>query len=200
MMLSEIIEDAKKLFEAYKLKFTYRFTDRPIYKWEKESVAAHCWGMMITADYLLEKLEQYAPWKYNLDRSRIYSLITYHDLIEAETGDIDIDPKIGPDHDSKDTLEARAMKTYPQKLPKELRDRFLQMHAEYEKRETLESKFVKIVDIVECEFFIHHKKDFYENWSKEFYEEKRGPHFAAFPELQVFHEELVKFYDENNYF
>jgi len=30
--MSEIIQDAKKLFEAYKLKFTYRFTDRPMYK------------------------------------------------------------------------------------------------------------------------------------------------------------------------
>jgi len=156
--------------------------------------------MMITADYLLEKLEQYAPGKYSLSREKIYSLITYHDLIEAETGDVDIDPEIGPDHDSKGTLEAEAMKTYPQKLPPEITQRFLQMHTEYEARKTLESKFVKIVDIVECEFFIHHKKDFYENWTKEFYNEKRGPHFEHFPELKIFHKELVKFYEDNNYF
>jgi 5'-deoxynucleotidase YfbR-like HD superfamily hydrolase len=60
-MLSKTLEDAKKMFAVYKLKFTYRFTDRPIYNGEKESVAGHTWGMMITADYLLEILEQVAP-------------------------------------------------------------------------------------------------------------------------------------------
>lgn len=199
-MLSKTLQDAKKMFAAYKLKFTYRFTDRPIYKWEKESVAAHTWGMMITADYLFAKLEKIAPWKYKLDKEKIYSMITYHDLIEAETGDIDIDPIIGENHDSKDILEEKAMKSFPQQLPKEVAEKFLKIHKEYEARETLESKFVKIVDIVECEFFVHDKKDFYTNWTEEFYESKRWPHFEAFPELMYIHEDIMNFYKENNYF
>lgn len=199
-MLSQTIQDARKLFAAYKLKFTYRFTDRSIYNWEKESVAAHSWGMMITADYLLEILEKVAPGKYNLSREKIYSMIIYHDLIEAETWDIDIDPKIGEDHNSKDILEEEAMKNFPKKLPIELQKRFTDMYDEYEKRESLESRFVKIVDIVECEFFIHERKDFYENWSEQFYEEKRWPHFEYFPELLYIHTDLVEFYKQNNYF
>ena len=199
-MLSQTIQDAKKMMHAFKLKFTYRYTDRPIYKWEKESVAAHTWGCMITADYLLEKLEQVAPWKYNLDRAKIYSLITYHDLIEAETWDVDIDPKLWKDHGSKHLAEEDAMKIFPQKLPKEIRSRFLNMYEEYEARETLESKFVKIIDIVECEFLIHDQKDMYQNWSKEFREQVRRPHFKDFPELEVLLDELLDFYVQNNYF
>lgn len=199
-MLSKTLQDAKKMFAAYKLKFTYRFTDRPIYQWEKESVAAHTWGMMITADYLLEILEQVAPWKYKLSREKIYSLITYHDLIEVETWDADLDPKIGANHNEKWIAEAEAMKYFPTKLPREIQKRFWEMYAEYEARESLESKFVKIVDIIECEFFIHEKKDFYTNWSEEFYESKRKHHFEAFPELLFLHRDIMNFYKQNNYF
>gem|GEM_PF-6457090 len=92
------------------------------------------------------------------------------------------------------------MEVFPQKLPQEIEKRFRKMYKEYEERETLESQFVKIVDIVECEFFIHSKKDFYTNWSKEFYIEKRCPHFAYFPELTYIHEDLISFYEDNNYF
>lgn len=198
--MSKTIEDSKKLFAAYKLKFTYRFTDRPIYKGEKESVAAHTWGMMITADYLLEILKKTAPGKYDLNREKIYSLIIYHDLIEVETWDVDLDPKIGANHNEKWEREAEAMKYFPTKLPIEIQKRFWEMYEEYETRESLESKFVKIVDIIECEFFIHEKKDFYTNWTKEYYESKRRPHFDNFPELLFIHEEIIEFYEENWYF
>ena len=42
-MISQTLEDAKRMLEAFKLKFTYRYTDRPVYKNERESVAAHTW-------------------------------------------------------------------------------------------------------------------------------------------------------------
>jgi 5'-deoxynucleotidase YfbR-like HD superfamily hydrolase len=49
------------------------------------------------------------------------------------------------------------MKTFPDKLPQEIQTIFLSAYSEYEKRESLESKFVKIVDIVEAEFFCFNK-------------------------------------------
>lgn len=92
------------------------------------------------------------------------------------------------------------METFPKKLPQELQERFKNLYTEYEKRETQESKFVKIVDIIECEFFIHEKKDFYTNWTKEFYESKRRLHFEVFPELLFIHDDIIEFYEKNNYF
>jgi 5'-deoxynucleotidase YfbR-like HD superfamily hydrolase len=199
-MLSQTIQDAKAMLNAFKLKFTYRYTDRPVYKKERESVAAHTWGCMITADYLLEKLETLAPGKYKLDREKIYSLITYHDLIEAETGDVDIDPAYKAEQMSKPEVEKQAMKVFPQKLPKEIQARFLEMLHEYEQRKTLESKFVKVVDIIECEYLIHDQKELYTNWTKEYRESIRRPHFKDFPELEFLLDELLEFYMDNNYF
>jgi hypothetical protein len=57
--------------------------------------------MHLVADYLFAKLELLAPGKYNLDRARVYQLISYHDLIEAETGDEDLDPGNAKNHDAK---------------------------------------------------------------------------------------------------
>jgi hypothetical protein len=45
------------------------------------------------------------------------------------------------------------MKTFPTKLPQELQDIFISAYNEHEARETLESKFVKIVDCIEAEYF-----------------------------------------------
>ncbi len=199
-MLSQTIKDAKAMLEAFKLKFTYRWTDIPIMKNEKESVAAHTWGCMITADYLLEKLEKLAPGKYKLNREKIYSLIIYHDLIEAETGDVDIDPKRWKDHSLKHIAEAEALKTFPGKLPKEIQKRFLTLLEEYERRESLESKFVKVVDIIECEYLIYDRKDLFHDWTKDFRESIRKPHFKDFPELVYLLDDLLEYYEANDYF
>ena len=155
---------------------------------------------MVTADYLLTKLEQLAPGKYKLDREKIYSLITYHDLIEAETGDVDIDPAFKAEQISKPEVEARTMRTFPDKLPHEIKDRFLAMVHEYEERKTLESKFVKVVDIIECEYLIYNRKELFHNWTKEYRESIRKPHFKDFPELIYLLDDLLKYYESNNYF
>jgi len=198
-MLSKTIQDAQKMLEAFRLKFTYRFTDRPVYKWEKESVGAHTWWMMIVADYLLERLENLAPWKYILNREKIYSLITYHDLIEAETWDVDLDPNMWPDHSKKHLTEEQAMKVFPDKIPEEIRWRFLKMHTEYEERESIESKFVKVVDIIDAEFQIHKRKELFENWTYEYHETIRRPHFKHFPELLIILEDILEYSKNNHY-
>jgi len=199
-MLSQTIQDAQKMLNAFKLKFTYRFTDRAVYEQERESVASHTWWMMVIADYLLEKLEQAAPWKYQLNREKIYSLIVYHDPIEAETWDEDNDPSNVVRHSQKHIAEAEAMKTFPAKLPKEIQTRFQKMFQEYKERVTSESRFVKIVDIIDSEFLVHGKKEFYTNWTEEVFSEKRLPHFQYFPELRYIQEDLLQFYRDNNYF
>jgi len=196
-MTSKTISEAKQMQEAMKLKFTYRYGDR--LEWEPESVAAHSWSMMLVADYLLAKLDSLAPWKYEMDRARIYQLIAYHDLIEAETWDEDLDPENAVNHDAKWEKEAEAMKVFPSKLPVELRDVFISAAREYEARETLESKFVKIVDIVEAEFFCHDKWYLFENWTKEYQKSKRFHHFDDFPELLYIQQDLIDHADENYY-
>lgn len=196
-MTQNIIADATQMREAMKLKFTYRYGDR--LKWEQESVAAHSWSMMLIADYLLEKLEAAAPGKYNLDRTKIYSLIAYHDLIEAETGDEDVDPSNQENHSKKQEKEQALFTGFKNKLPFEIQIRFESMYREYEERKTPESRFVKIVDCIEAEFFCHEMWDLFIWWTKDFHENLRFKHFSYFPELRYIIEELIDDCDDKYY-
>ena len=196
-MANNTIRDAEKMREAMKLKFTYRFSWRM--KWEQESVAAHSWSMMLVADYLLAKLEELAPWKYALDKEKIYSLIIYHDLIEAETGDEDVDPENQINHSKKEEKEKAVFQDFVQKLPTEIQQKYREAYREYENRLTLESKFVKIVDCIEVEFFCNEKWYLYTNWTKEFHESIRLKHFTDFPELEYIILELINDCDTKYY-
>lgn len=196
-MTSRTISEAKQMQEAMKLKFTYRYGDR--LEWEPESVAAHSWSMMLIADYLLAKLDSLTPWKYEMDRARIYQLIAYHDLIEAETWDEDLDPENAVNHDAKWEKEAEAMKAFPSKLPVELQDVFISAAWEYEARETLESKFVKIVDIIEAEYFCVDKWYLFDNWDRAFHESKRLHHYEEFPELKYISLDVIDRADDKYY-
>lgn len=196
-MKSQTLQDAKRMQEAMKLKFTYRFWERLQGPWE--SVAAHSWSMMLVADYLFAKLDELAPRKYNLNKQRVYQLISYHDLIEAETWDEDLDPWNQKNHMVKWEREENAMKYFPKKLPKEIQNIFLWAYTEYEARETLESKFVKIVDIIEAEFFCHNKWYLFKDWSREYQESKRLKYYDDFPELLHLQEELIENADIHYY-
>ncbi|MDA9129020.1 HD domain-containing protein [Candidatus Gracilibacteria bacterium] len=191
------LTDAAKMQEAMRLKFTYRYSKR--LKGEQESVAAHSWSMILVADYLLAKLERHAPGKYILDRAKIYSLIAYHDLIEAETGDEDVDPSNQENHKNKHTQEDKVFQSFLQKLPQEIQSIYENRHLEYEARETLESKFVKIVDCIEAEFFCYGKGYLFKNWSKDFHESIRYKHFSAFPELKYIIQDMIHHFDETYY-
>lgn len=82
--MGKIQSEIEKFKNIHKLKFTYRLSGRTM-DGEKESTADHTWCCFIVADYLLEKLNIICPRKYNLDKLKIYEIIAYHDLLEAET-------------------------------------------------------------------------------------------------------------------
>lgn len=196
-MTSKTIQDAKKMQEAMKLKFTYRFGDR--LQWPWESVASHSWSMFLVCDYLLEILDSLAPWKYKLDEKLIYDLIIYHDLIEAETGDESLGLKNSKNHAAKWDKEKLAMETFPYKLPKQLQQKFIEMYHHYEEKKSLESKFVKIVDIIEAEYFCHNKEYLFEWWTKQYHQSIRLKHFKDFPELEYIIHEIIDHANSNYY-
>lgn len=85
-------------------------------------------------------------------------------------------------------------------IPLNLREKYKSNLDEYEKRETLEWKFVKLIDILEAEFQCIFYKDLRWNWTKEYYIEKREKHFKSFPELKYIFYETLNFFEKNNYF
>gem|GEM_PF-6421902 len=58
--MQDIKQFAEQIHNSYKLKFTYRYSDRT-FNGEKDSTAAHSWNMMIMADYFLNYLEEVSP-------------------------------------------------------------------------------------------------------------------------------------------
>lgn len=200
-MDKKILKDIELFQNILKLKFTYRYSGR-LFNWEKESTADHTWFMFVIADYLLAKLEEVAPKKYKLDKLIIYEMIVYHDLIEAETWDVDLNPIWDnlSKQLSKKEVEEKALKVFLEKIPTEIKEVYEEKLEEYEKRESLESKFVKLIDVIEpdlqCAFF----KEKYKEWSRDFYLEKKIKYYKDFPELKFLLEEFLDFFDKNDYF
>ena len=197
--MNNIKSDIEKFVNIQKLKFTYRYSWRK-FNSEKESTADHSWCCLVVADYLLEKLNKICPWKYNLDKLKVYEYIIYHDLIEAETWDVDIDPSCSEKIKTKKEVEEQVFPIFLEKIPNELKEIYKSRFSEYEKRETLESKFVKLIDVIEAEFQSFFFKDLFIWWTEEYFAEKREKHFYNFPELKFIYDEVLEYYKTNNYF
>lgn len=197
-MKKDIIKEIELFKNIHKLKFVYRYTWRT-FDWQLESTWAHTWSMNLLTDYLLEKLEEKAPWKYKLDKLKIYELIAYHDLLEAETWDVDYDKKYSKDL-NKEELEKKAFPIFLEKLPESLKNIYEKNLEEYKKRETLESKFVKLVDVTEAEFQCFTYKDIWQNWTREEYDAGRWMYHDYFPEIKYIYEEMLDELEKNWYF
>ena len=176
---------SKDILNVFRLKFTYRYTWRLV-NWEKDSTAAHSWSMTILADYFLDYLEKKSSWKYSLNKIKIYEYIMYHDLIEAETWDIDNSPKYAKKHAQKKYSEDEALEIFSKKIPNYLWEKLTHIFHEYEERNTLESQFVKIIDIFEGQMQCLHDDSLWDDWTEEFYNFRfvDRKEFNSFPELK----------------
>ena len=105
---------------------------------ETESVAEHIFGMHIVAQYFLPLLDETQSW----DKARIYEMITLHDIDEIETGDVLGYTKSQADRDK----EGDAMREVILKAPEHMQEQMRERVDEYEKQETIESRFVRAVD------------------------------------------------------
>ena len=78
----EVLEEVKKIQYLYTLKREIRYAETRCD--ETESVAEHIYGMHICAMYFLPLEDPLCTW----DKSRIFQMITLHDIDEIETGDV----------------------------------------------------------------------------------------------------------------
>jgi 5'-deoxynucleotidase YfbR-like HD superfamily hydrolase len=137
----KILEDVAKLRYFFKLKEVTRYNTPREMEDDTESVAEHLYGMQLLAQYFLplEDKEQ------NLNRARVYELITVHDFDEIETGDYLSYIK---DASHKSESEEALPKVLAQ-IPEHLSETFNQLIDEYEAQSTSESQFVKAIDKIE---------------------------------------------------
>lgn len=167
------------LNEVFKLKETYRFSrvhDR------QESSAEHSWSCLVVADYLLSFVEA------DIDRLRVYELLMYHDLVEAECGDVAFfDEEARKD---KSVIEQAAAKRLAKKLPSCVAEKFLSCFFEYEKALSLEARFAHLVDGFESDAFYGLYPSKKSIISSREYDNKRLGVFESFPELKEHYHEL----------
>jgi putative hydrolase of HD superfamily len=174
-----IKEQIASLDKIYKLKETDRLSH---VKGRMESTAEHSWGVLMVADFFFPHLES------RLDKKHVYDLLMYHDLVEAECGDMSASPDT--DRSKKEEIEAQAVKILANKLPKHMGKKLLAMFDEYEKQHTLEAQFAKICDGFESDTFIRKSDLDWSSWTTDFYDNLRRPHYENFPELLPYLDEL----------
>ena len=182
------MNEVERLRVINKLKSIYRFAslgDR------KESSAEHSWSSLIIADFFLLKVK-------DVNRLRVYELLMYHDLVEIEAGDFPIGP--GKEYPDKKEKEYEAAQILKEKLPLSLKDRFFDLFMEFEKLETREAKFAKLIDFLDSDMHELDYKEDWKGWTKEYYLSRREEVFSYFPELGEFFKDFVKYLEENGYF
>lgn len=124
--------------EVEKLKLTLR------HSWlsdgqRQESTAEHTWMMCLLALIMLPH------FKIKLDELKVLKMIVIHDLAEAVTTDLPV-WEGQKDKASKHQAELEAMQHLFRNIDPETAQELLAVWEEYERRESSEAQFVKIID------------------------------------------------------
>ena len=140
-MKGEILEILKVIHLAEGLKREKR------HSWlsngDQESVAEHTWRLLLLILTMAPQLEK----PVNLKKALTMAII--HDLPEVKVGDKPDFETVSEDHkNQKHLLEKRAMKEITERLG---RPDLYEIWEEFEKKETLEAKFVQALDRLELQ-------------------------------------------------
>lgn len=182
------MSDIQKLREIYKLKQVYRLNSVGN---RKESSAEHTWSCLILAEYFLEQLPE-------LNKSKVFELLLFHDLVEIESGDTQLLP--GVSREEKVLKEKRAATSISKKLPKQFGRNYLEFFQEFEEAKTPEAKFAKAIDAFDAELHeMDYKKD-WKGWTEEFLRKSKEKYFINFPTIKNAFEETTKYAKDNDYF
>ncbi len=134
----KVLEDVRGLRYLYGLKYVIRYAESRAETDYTESVAEHVYGMHLIAQFFLPLISETKV----IDRAKVYEMITIHDIDEVETGDI-----IGYlKTEQQMQAEIEASKKVIAKSPKHMRHYLSDLAHEYDKKESIEARFVKAVD------------------------------------------------------
>ena len=192
----EVIDEVKKLQCLYGLKYESRYAhDRGEVAYA-ESVAEHIYGLHILALYFLPLEDPKEAW----DRTRIFELITIHDIDEIETGDT-----IGYlKTDANRAAEADSMRAVLSRAPAHMQTHLGRLVDEYEAQETPEARFVKALDRFEPLIHLYNengRKTMQRNQTTlEHSRQLKQAYVAPYPYLKHFTEILQSVMVEEGYF
>ncbi|NBC30172.1 MAG: HD domain-containing protein [Spirochaetes bacterium] len=136
-----VLSETERLQYAYALKREIRYNLARAEERTTESVAEHVYGMHVLGRYFHQLESAAEPLSYD----RIQSLITWHDVDEAETGDIVSWRKTDTDRERERTASAVVL----DRIPALIRGDVASLLEEYEAQATREARFVKALDKIE---------------------------------------------------
>lgn len=183
------MEELDKLRVLYKLKRVERANS---VEERKESPAEHSWSCLMLADYFL------SLGRSRLDKLKIYELLMYHDLVEIETGDINL--LDGDKRTNKKEKEFQAMEKIKEKIPAKMKEKFVLLFKEFEEGKTLEARFAKAIDALDAEIHEMDYKEDWKGWTEEFLRKSKEKYFEGFPEIKKMFEETIKHCRKEGYF
>lgn len=136
-----IMKELKQLQYLYGLKKEIRYAQSRTQDDSTESVAEHVYGMHICAMYFLPLENPEGDW----NKTRIYEMMTVHDIDEIETGDV-----LGYlKNEAMQAAEADAMRLVVEGSPTHMQSWMESLIDEYDKQETFEARFAKAIDKIE---------------------------------------------------
>ena len=192
----KVLEEVKKLQFFYGLKREIRFGESRTDATNPESVAEHIYGMHVLFDYFLPLEDPEGNW----DKERIRKMITFHDIDEVITGDI-----VGYLKTEKDKqAEREATKEILEGAPDSMRQTLTDTLEEYEKRESVESRFVKAIDKMDpvIQIFNQNGKELLNrmNTTRDQHDSIKKPYFIGFPIMDRFYSVLIEEMDAEGFF
>jgi len=192
----EILDEAKKLRIAYKLKHTIRFGASRNLEEHAESVAEHIFALIYLAHYFLE----HEPSAKDLNKEKVYDILLFHDFGEIKHGDIPYHLKTNEDRRKEDVAALEVFAS----LPEPLNTIGKMLWEEYEEKTTPEARFANAVDKIEPGFEVMdpiYKRTFERN--KFTYELHAGKKFIAtegFPVMRRFVEVIADDMEARGFF
>lgn len=191
---AQVFAEVSKIQYLYQLKHVIRYGETRTDM--SESVAEHVFGMHILANYFLPLEDSKKTW----NKSLIYEMITWHDIDEIETGDTIGYLKSTADrkreHDSMQIVIAKSPDII-QRLVADVSD-------EYQKQETIESRFVKALDRIEPLFQIYNENgkaiQLRNKTTIENHRKIKDAYVAAFPSMAFFNAVISAKMDQEGFF
>lgn len=176
-----VLAELDKIALYYQLKHTIRWAHVRGGVDETESVAEHIYGMHILIEWFFPLITTEQP----LNRERVTSMATWHDMAEAVVTDMTTRSKTEAHRQAELEAEIALINNAAPHLNASLQALF----AEFNAQETPEAKFVKAIDKIEPLFQLYFlsKKEpdlrpkFDLGWTAEVYQAHRAPYVDPFP-------------------
>ena len=182
------LDDVLKVKLLYKLKEVDRWA--PVLK-RKEASAEHTYSSLILADYFLGKV------KRKLDRSLVFDLLLYHDVVEIETGDVGLLDKAN--RVDKKEKELKAARKIMRLLPSKEGKKFYRLFLEYENGTSNEAKFARAIDRLDAMIHMLDYKELYSQFSEQDIRDYNEKRLSDFPEILALFEELLVWLRKKKY-